>query len=96
MPSEIMFQTEALGIGNYFGEEEIILKTARHVNTVCNSAECDLLEIPVEKFEKLLTYADFYEEVKAAAEIKINKRKEKIDKSMQIHKKFSKSPDKSI
>ncbi len=48
----------------------------------------------MEKLEKLFNYSDFYDELKNSATMKIAKRKQKIDKAMEVYSQFSKSPDK--
>lgn len=89
-PTEAYLQTEKLGVGGYFGEQEILNKIdKRNADSVCHSSDCSLLEIPVDKFEKLLAYSDFVDQMRLNAEIKIKERKEKISKGFDVRHQFS-------
>jgi hypothetical protein len=53
------------------------------------------LEIPVDKFEKMFaSNSAFFDEINLCAQVKLQKRNEKIEKSMQIYDQFNKSTEK--
>ena len=63
----------------------MLAKCERKLTSTCYSAECELLEIPIEKFEKLLANSDFQDIIKANSVAKVEKREEKISKAIEVY-----------
>ena len=59
--SPFLISTETIGESNYFGEEEVLAKSARFQTAKCKSSKCVLLEFEAGKFMELMRNSEFNE-----------------------------------